>query len=292
MHGFIINKTSGNGRGEKVWARVEKALKEKNLSYSARFTEGPKHAVELVPGLLRENIKALVVLGGDGTINEVANGLVYCNIPLGVIPAGSGNDFARCLGIPMDSLQALERILVNDPKQVDLLDLGSRYCLTVTGVGFDGQVAKTVNEAPYKKPLNQFRLGGLSYVVSMLETLTTYEPTRVHVTVDGVEKIYEDVWLVAVANSPNYGGGIHICPEASYNDGLLNLCIVHGIKKWELLWLFPQAYKGRHVNKVTLLQGEEVYISSNPPVLVQSDGEQFMESPVYIRVEKNAIRVV
>ncbi|MFB4164310.1 diacylglycerol kinase family protein [Alteribacillus sp. JSM 102045] len=294
MYAFIINKMSGNGKGQRVWKRVEKTLDHQQLPFAARFTEGPQHAREIVKDLVKENVKSIIVVGGDGTIHEVANELAYKNISLGIIPAGSGNDFARCLGVPMNYLKALERIIANQTKQVDLLHLGQRYCLTVTGIGLDGQVAKNVNNGAYKKFLNQFRLGGLSYVISLLETLRDYNPTNVHITIDGKDMTFSKVWLVAVANAPNYGGGIMICPDASYDDGFLNLCIVHGIKKWELLRLFPKAYRGKHTTEkhVTFLQGKEVQVISGTPIMVHSDGEQMIESPIHIRIEKDALRVV
>ncbi|WP_158736354.1 diacylglycerol kinase family protein [Alteribacillus sp. YIM 98480] len=294
MYAFIINKTSGNGKGHRVWKRVEKILEQEDLSFVARFTEGPQHAREIVKDLNRENLKTIIVVGGDGTIHEVANELAYKNISLGIIPAGSGNDFARCIGVPMNPLKALERITANETKQVDLLHLGHQYCLTVTGIGLDGQIAKNVNDGAYKKFFNQLRLGGLSYVISLLETLRDYKPTNVQITIDGVDMTFSNVWLVAVANAPNYGGGITICPDASYNDGFLNLCIVHGIKKWELLRLFPKAYRGKHKSEknVTFLQGKEVRVRSGTSIMVHSDGEQMAVSPIHIRIEKDALRVV
>ncbi|SDH48800.1 diacylglycerol/lipid kinase family protein [Alteribacillus bidgolensis] len=294
MFAFIINKTSGNGKGHRVWKRVEKILEQEDLPFVARFTEGPQHAQEIVKDLSRKNLKTIIVVGGDGTIHEVANELAYKNISLGIIPAGSGNDFARCIGVPMNPLKALERIIANEKKQVDLLHLGHQYCLTVTGIGLDGQIAKNVNDGAYKKFFNQLRLGGLSYVVSLLETLRDYKPTNVQITIDGVDMTFSNVWLVAVANAPNYGGGITICPDASYNDGFLNLCIVHGIKKWELLRLFPKAYRGKHTTEknVTFLQGKEVQVSSGNSIMVHSDGEQMTVSPIHIRIKKDALQVV
>ncbi|GIN14122.1 diacylglycerol kinase [Shouchella clausii] len=294
MYAFIINRTSGNGKGDRTWKRIENILQQQNLPYIARFTEVSQHVSEIVKDLLNEDVQTVIVVGGDGTIHEVANELVHTDLSLGIIPAGSGNDFARCIGIPMNYSKALERIVLNNGIKVDLLNLGNRYCLTVTGIGFDGQIARNVNKAKYKRFLNHFRLGGLVYTVSMLATLRDYRPTKIDITVDGKEMTFSEVWLVAVANAPNYGGGIKICPDASYNDGMLNLCIVHDIKRWELLRLLPKAYKGKHTTdkNVTLLTGKEVYISSEKPVLVQSDGEQFTESPINISVVKDALRVM
>ncbi|BAB05672.1 BH1953 [Halalkalibacterium halodurans C-125] len=295
MYGLIVNKASGNGKGQRTWKKVEYELQIRNTPYLVRFTSGSGHATTIVKELLTEGVKTIIAVGGDGTINEVANGLVNHRVPLGIIPAGSGNDFARCLNIPMHYEKALHRIFENKQKKVDLLHLGQRHCLTVTGIGFDGKIAKTVNEAIYKNWFNQFGFGGLSYVLSMLEVLKDYRPTNIQITVDGKELFFSGVWLVAVANSPNYGGGIRICPEASYDDGLLNICVVHGMSKWQLLRLFPKAYKGKHVvmeQHVTLLTGKDVYVQSDTPVLVQSDGEPIMESPVRLQIKKGALSVV
>lgn len=294
MYGFIVNKVSGNGRGGRVWKQVEKALQQKEIDYTVCYTERPRHASSLTAELLKADKKMIVVIGGDGTLNEVCGKLAYEAVPLGVIPAGSGNDFARSLGVPVNPLKALERVLASQVKQVDLLNLGKRCCLTVAGTGFDGEVARTVNKAAYKRYFNNLRLAGLSYALSVVETLRAYEPTTVRIRVDGKERLFQDAWLVAVANAPAYGGGITICPDAVFNDGLLNVCIVHGLKKWEMLKMFPKTYKGNHVktSAVTLMQGKEVHIQSDPPVPVQADGEPFMESPVYISVEKGALNVV
>lgn len=294
MYGLIINQKAGNGKGERIWKNIAATLRNKNLPFIARFTERPYHGSEIVQEMLQKAVTTIIVVGGDGTIHEVAKELVYKEVSLGIIPTGSGNDFARNLGVPMNDVKALERIFAHDAKQVDILHLGDHFCLTVTGIGFDGQITKHANDSAYKRYFNQFRLGGLANIVSMLSTLSTYEPTIVKVTMDGKVRKFYEVWLVAVANGPNYAGGVQICPEALHDDGFLNVCIVHGLKKWELLRLLPKAYKGKHQleNHVTFLKGEDVYIESNPPVLVQSDGDLIMESPIDIHVEKDALRVV
>lgn len=295
MYGFIINKEAGNGKGNRVWNRVEKSMKQQNYDYVVRYTEGPNHATVIVADYLRSGVKTIIIVGGDGTIHEVSNGLAYQDIPIGIIPAGSGNDFARCIGVPKNCLKALDRILRNNPRTIDLLDLdGDQCCLTVTGIGFDGQVAQDVNQSSYKKYLNYVRLGGLSYVVSMLKTLRGFKPTNMEITIDGKDMFFPNVWLVAVANGPNYGGGIKICPDAKYDDGFFNVCIVHNIKGWELLRLFPKAFFGKHTNEknVISLKGAEISVRSEVPVIVQSDGEYMKESPIHIGIQKAALRVL
>lgn len=294
MIGFIINGTSGNGKGYRVWKRVERLMTKKAHPFLAHFTHSPDDCKKAVNDLLTHDVKTIIAVGGDGTIHHVANELAYREVALGMIPAGSGNDFARCLGVPMNYIEALERILTNKWRQVDLLHVGKQYCLTVTGIGLDGKVANTVNQSVYKRYLNHFRLGGLTYAISLLETLKSYHPTTIHLTIDGTEMTFDDVWLVAVANAPNYGGGITICPGASFDDGFLDLCIVKGMSKWQLINLFPKAYKGEHIKKedVILLKGKEVLVRSESPIFIHSDGEPMMESPVNLRIEKDALRVV
>jgi diacylglycerol kinase (ATP) len=294
MYYFIVNKTSGNGKGLRVWKKIEKLLQEKQVDYQVRFTERPKHAVEIAKMVSSETCDAVVAVGGDGTVHDVANGLIDSNIPLGVIPAGSGNDFARALEIPMDYNKALERILMGKQRKIDIGRIGSEYCITVTGIGFDGNVAHVNNTAKYKKWLNSIRLGELSYGLSFLHVLLKYRPVNIELKIDGKSLVFFNVWLIAIANIPNYGGGIRICPDACYHDGLFDICIVHNMTKWNLLLTFPRAFKGKHVLHpgVTMIKGKHVKVTSKLPVIVQSDGEPLTETPVNITIQKEALLII
>jgi diacylglycerol kinase (ATP) len=294
MYYFIVNRVSGNGKGLKVWKKVEKLLKEKRVNYQVRFTERPKHAVEIAKEFSSEKCDAVVAIGGDGTIHDVANGLIGSNIPLGIIPAGSGNDLARALDIPMDYKKALERILMGKQRTIDVGRIGKEYCITVTGIGFDGKVAEVNNSSKYKNWLNFIRLGALSYGFSVLHVLLNYRPVNIQLKVDGKSFVFFNVWLIAIANIPNYGGGIRICPDACYNDGLFDICIVHNITKWELLRMFPKAYKGKHVfhPSVTMIKGKHVEVTSGWPVIVQSDGEILTKTPVNVMIQKEALLII
>jgi diacylglycerol kinase (ATP) len=291
---FVVNKISGNGKGLKVWKKVEKLLQEKQVNYQVRFTERPKHAVEIVKEFSSEACHAVVAVGGDGTIHDVANGLIHSNIPLGIIPAGSGNDLARALDIPMDYKRALERILRGKKRKMDVGKIDEEYCMTVTGIGFDGKVAEINNIAKYKDLLNLVRLGDLSYGLSVLHALFQYRPVRIQLKIDGEVQSFSNVWFIAIANTPNYGGGIKICPDACYDDGLFDICIVHSVTKWELLHTFPKAYKGKHVShpSVTMIKGKQVEIIAEPPIIVQSDGEILTKTPVNVTIQKEALLIM
>ena len=279
---FIVNGVSGNGRGYRVWKHVERLLWEKQVDYDVVFTEGPKHATHIARELAQQkNVRAVIAIGGDGTVNEVANGLAGSEIPLGSIPAGSGNDFAKGLQIPKQIDQALERALSGEKRKIDIASINHEIFVIVAGIGFDAQVAKATNQAPYKKWLNRFRLGSISYVISFFKVLFRYQPTEVCLVIDEREHTFKDVWLVAVANTPYYGGGMMICPQAKCDDGLLHACIVHGISRWKLLTLFPRVFFGTHIyhRAVTIVTGQRFKITSSIPLTVHGDGEILGETP-------------
>lgn len=295
LYCFIVNKVSGNGKALKVWYQIEKKLQEKNVYYCVHFTQKPKHATLLVQELInKEKVTVIVVVGGDGTIHEVINGLVGTNTPLGIIPAGSGNDFSRGLGIPLKHDKALERILSGKPKIIDIGYVNSTYFGTVSGIGFDGEVAQTTNISIYKKLLNFVRMGQISYIISAINVLFRYKPMDISLMID--QKLYEipKVWLIAVANLPFYGGGLAICPKAESNDGLFDICIVQGMSKWEFIRVFPLVFKGNHTSSpsIQIIKGKELEIYSSTPMLVHGDGEMIGQTPARIRIEPSALYVI
>ncbi len=292
---FIVNGVAGNGRGHKVWKHVERLLLEKQIDYYVVFTEGPKHATNIARELAKQkNASAVIAIGGDGTLHEVANGLAGSEIPLGSIPAGSGNDFARGLHIPQQSEQALEKALSGQKRKIDIALINHEIFISVAGIGFDAQVAKVTNQAKYKKWLNRLGLGAFCYVFSFFKVLFCYQPTEVRLVIDGREHTFTDVWLVAVANTQFYGGGMIICPQAQYDDGLLHLCIVHGISRWKLVTLFPRVFFGTHIydDAVTILTGRRIKIMSSTPLTAHGDGEILSEPPLELAINQEGLYIV
>ncbi|MBU8906931.1 diacylglycerol/lipid kinase family protein [Desertibacillus haloalkaliphilus] len=296
MYHFIVNRYSGNGKGNRSWNKIKQYLIQKNVDFRVYFSERSQHASEILSQLKGgETVDQMVVaIGGDGTINEVVNGLIGSELTLGVVPAGSGNDFARSLQIPSDPLQALDRILVGKRKQIDLLQVNQRFCLTVVGIGFDGRVAELTNQSNIKKWFGYVKLGKLSYGMNVLRALKTYHPSKVTVRVDDEVTVYDDVWLVTVANVPYCGGGMQICPEASYFDGYFDICIVHSLSKFHLLRLFPKVYNGSHTSSpaVTTLRGKHVEVMSERPIVIHGDGETIGNTPVTVSIHSEALQVV
>ncbi|MGD7053142.1 diacylglycerol/lipid kinase family protein [Sutcliffiella horikoshii] len=293
MYHIIVNKMAGNGKGLRMWKEVEKYLEKKNVTYLVSFTEYAGHAGELIENIEENLVQAVVVVGGDGTIHEVVNKLVHKKVALGIVPAGSGNDLARSLGVPFAVEGALSRILKGSYQLIDVPKVEEVHYISIAGLGFDCKVAEVTNRSRSKRLLNKLGLGGLSYVLNIFRVLFTYQPSDVSIAVD--EKIYkfQDVWLIAVANLPYYGGGIMICPDACGNDGALDICVVSGIGRWELLFVFPLAFRGKHIKhrNVKMLRGASIKISPSSSMVMQCDGEIVQNKKADFSVDENALKI-
>ncbi|OZB90724.1 diacylglycerol kinase family protein [Paenibacillus sp. XY044] len=295
MYLFIINPKSGSGRSLRSWKRVREALDSKKIKHAALFTTNMAEVDKLVSDTLAQHSRwnAIVVIGGDGTIHSILPVLKRTGIPLGVIPAGSGNDTARGFGIPRDPLAALELILTGSAKAADLISAAGMPVMTAVAAGFDAQVSENVNGSRYKKICNAVGAGRLAYVIGVLHTLMTFKPGPVTVTCDGQTVSYPSAWLTAVSNVPSYGGGLVINPQAKADDGMLDVCVVHDCSRLQLLLLFPTVLKGTHVKLpiVTLFRGNTVGIRFDRPRLAQGDGEDVSALPMDFRADPGAIRI-
>lgn len=280
---FIVNPKARTGMGEMVWKMLEPELKKRQVPYQCFLTSRKKHAE-----LIAEQITAdgqehiLVVLGGDGTVNEVVNGIRQPEkVTLGYIPIGSSNDFARGLNIPKDPVSALNIIL--DPKNIINMDLGvmegagrRRRFAVSAGIGFDAAVCHEVCVSRWKVLLNRIGLGKLSYAVVALDRLKKDRPVKMTVTLpDGTEQVFERTYFAAFMNLPYEGGGFKFCPEASPSDGEIDVIIAHGVPVIKLLFLLPLAFAGKHVGfrGVTILRCTKIQAETAVPLPLHTDGE-------------------
>lgn len=278
MHLFVINPHSGNGNGLKVWSRVERECINKELDYVAYLSQDARSAAERVKQHLTQYTHAIVVIiGGDGTIHQLLPVIVEYGGILAVIPAGSGNDTARGFGIPMDPVNALRTALKGNIRSVDMMQSHEQgeWTLTALATGFDSAVADAVNRSFYKRWCNRLKLGPVAYLIGIVHTLFTFKPTTMTVHIDDSTYTYDRIWLAAISNVNSYGGGIRICPEARADDGLLDICLVHGCSKWTLLRLLPTVFTGKHVHlpQVVLKRGKKISIQPAHDVLTIGDGE-------------------
>lgn len=289
MIGFVVNPAAGSGRAARVWQLAEAMLKEHQIDFHACFTAKPGDGRGLALMLAEQGAEVVVAVGGDGTVQEVAHGLTERDDPplLGYIPAGSGNDFARGNGLPMDPREAVACILNRQSvKQVDVLRLSDRIAVNAIGAGLDGTVAETANRAATKRWGSRIGWSKIAYTLSAIRTLLTYTPCRVRLEIDGRQVEVPDVWMVTVANIPYYGGGMKICPQAVSDDGKADVCVVSGNNRWTLLRVFPQVYRGGHIHHpaVRMYQGSRIRIEAERPLPVHADGEQAGHTPVCAEV--------
>lgn len=297
---FVVNKGSGNGRGTKVWKKVEAQLRKRAVEYMKIAVDTQKEAVEQTAAMLkRGNLKAVVAVGGDGSVHSLLPLLAGTGIPYGVIPSGSGNDTARSFGIPRDPIKALDIVLAGQTRMADVLATNTgrsepELTLTAVAVGLDAAVAADVNGSKYKQWCNRLGIGSLAYIIGLFRALAVFAPKSIIVTVDGTPHQFQRSWLAAVANVPSYGGGLKICPDARPDDGKLHVCVVHSCSKWRLLLVFPTLLSGSHVKLpyVTLLSGDEIRVETPSAWLAYGDGEPVGHTPVIAAVRSRQLVIL
>lgn len=285
---FIVNEASGRGRAGKIWQRMRRALLDMGIPFQDWRTHQPGEATALAalasqqPG---ETVR-LVVVGGDGTINEVLNGITdFSRIALGVVPIGSGNDFARGLRLPRDPAQALERALSADGSV--RIDLGQvmtdghaprRFGISA-GVGMDAWICAEVDASLAKSGLNHCGLGNLTYGFMTLSAachLQTACGQARFMTPQGVyTRSLCDLIFMACMNFPWEGGGVPVAPGADARDGCFSVCLAESLSRPQVFAKLPRLALGRHVhtNGVTLLNASRIDVQLDAPLYVHADGE-------------------
>jgi len=275
-----------------MWQVVSRVLAQRGLAVDHRLTEKRGAATELAAQARQAGYETVVAVGGDGTVQEVVNGLVGpkgdCPAALGVIPGGSGNDFSKMLGYPGDPAGALEVVLGGHVRRFDLGRANGRYFVNIAGVGFDAEVAGFLNQKPKRLP------GILTYLYGILTILFRYRPALLSLDL-GAEVLRQKCLLVSVANGPSHAGGFKMCPEAKPDDGLLDICVAGDLTRPETLLLLPKVFSGRHTlhPKVRIYKGvKKVKISSDLPLFLQADGEIFGRVPALIEIVPGVLRVI
>jgi diacylglycerol kinase (ATP) len=283
---FIVNPLAGRGKAKKIWKELEPRLKIDG-PYQVYYTEKAGDAVRLARLAQEEGAAVLVSVGGDGTVHEIVNGMDLKKGTLGIIPAGTGNDFCRSLHYPRDPFEIAERLFGWGSRRVDLGKIGDRYFVNVIGTGFDAQVAYDVNR--------KFKwLTGLSaYLAGILKNLVTYRNAQLELEYDGHRWTGKSL-LVAVGNGRYYAGGFYILPPAELDDGWFHICLVKNIGKFTTLRVLPSAVSGRHIRHrdVILLKARRINVQSSVPLMIQADGEILGTLPLTIEVQPRALAVL
>lgn len=280
---FIVNPKSGTGRGLKIWREAKNYLRDNRIEYKSMATRYDGHATELAKELSSDVSSKinLIVIGGDGTVNEVLNGITdFDKINFAVIPTGSGNDFARGLGIKCEPLEQLVNIIMSE--KTETIDIGkvtwndkSRYFSISSGVGLDAIVCKKALTSSLKKVLNRFHMGKLTYIILTIQTLFSMTTVDFKVFTDGEERRLTKVIFAAAMNFRAEGGGVPMAPSADAKDGLLSMCIVHTIPKWRTFLCLPLLCMAKHekIKGFDIVNCRKCEIEISKPVVLHADGE-------------------
>lgn len=280
---FIVNSKSRSGRGGMIWDLLEPALKKSRTDYEVFYTKFAGHAARIAADITADGLEhTLVVVGGDGTVNEVINGLsYYAKVTLGYIPVGSGNDFTRALHLPSDPQKALENVL--HPGRRVPMDVGRVCCggrdfrfAVSAGIGFDAAVCHQAAVSKVKVVLNRLGLGKLTYLAIALKSLLAERPLPAELIIDGgTVKRFASTYFVAIMNHPYEGGGFCFCPQAEIGDGFLDVIVAHDLPKWKILLLLPTAFYGKHVKYkgISIYRGREIAVKMKKRLPVHTDGE-------------------
>ena len=284
---IIYNPAAGRGRARRHVREVEEYLRSRGARVDCEPSTGPSDLVRIAAESSRAGYDRVVVCGGDGTLNLAVREFDLAKGTLALIPTGSGDDFARVMGIPRKIRPACDVVLDGAIREVDVaVANGIRY-MGVAGLGFDSEVADYANRNV------KFLRGSAVYLYAIFRVLPRFTPRPVHIRTEHGSRD-ESIMFAAVGNTRQYGGGIRITPDAIVDDGLLDLCIVHRTSRGQLLKTLPKAYTGAHVSSpfVETGRGREFHFSSEQPMAVYADGEPLTRTPVSFGLAEGRLRVV
>jgi len=282
---LAINPISGRGHARKRALVAKKYFAD--LGVPAALVEGNSlvdFRQKLIYELENEPVSGVVAFGGDGFIHEIIQHIVPREISLGVIPCGTGNDFARSIDIYRLSLnQQLELIAQTKSRSIDLGRVGSTWFVAILSTGFDALVNDRANAMQWPK-------GRMRYNIAMIEKIVALRAHSYRIRLDG-EFVDVQATLVTVANGPSYGGGMKVCPDATLTDGLFDVMVLGKVSRTELLKVFPKVYSGRHVGHpaVTFYRCREIEIIGSGSSF--ADGEPISTLPVSAECVSNALKV-
>lgn len=309
MYYIIVNPASKSGRGAKIWLKLKPVLEDKKIACKVFFSQEAGHIIKLVRELTTsllsdadsDAVLKLIVLGGDGTLNEALQGISdFGRVQLGYIPTGSSNDMARDLRLPKDPVSVLENILsCREPVFMDLGSLtyeqisgefsrqhdhtpvSTRLFAVSSGIGFDAAVCEEALASRFKNVLNKIGLGKLTYLTIALKQLIKAKKVTCTVTLDDEKQIYLPKFLFVASMIHQYeGGGFQFCPNANFHDGLIDICAVGNIPKWLIILALPTAFHGKHYRfqGIDRYCASKIHLETSLPLWVHTDGEVAVKS--------------
>lgn len=282
---LIVNPSAGRGRSARLLPSVEAALRARGAAFRVERTDSLEHARELARDALASD-EVAAGMGGDGLLGAIAGELRGTDGVLGVLPGGRGNDFARKLGIGTDPERACDVLAAGRERLIDIAETGGATYLGIASAGIDSDVQDIANGT-------RLPLGELVYVYAALRALGGWRHADWQVVIDGEPRSFRG-YSVAVANSGVFGGGMYLVPDASLDDGLLDVVLTGEAPKHRFLANLPRVFKGTHVTStnLTFLRAREITFHADRPFRAYADGDPIAELPVTIRVVPRALKVL
>lgn len=282
---LLVNPSSAGGKSLKLLPRIEAALDARRAVFRVERTRSLEHGAELALAAA-ELGEVPVVVSGDGLTGAVGGAMAGSEVPLGLIPAGRGNDLARALGIPDEPEAAVDAVLDGHSRRIDVGEANGKRFLGIASIGFDSECNRLANET-------HFLRGNLVYAYSMPRTLIGWRSARFTIAV-GEERKRLTGYFVAVANNSVYGGGMWIAPEAEIDDGLFDVVAIGEIGKLRFLWGLRDVLNGVHLEKdeVSVFRAPRLELDASRPFPVYADGDHLTDLPVSLRVLPQALSIL
>ncbi|WP_317935145.1 diacylglycerol/lipid kinase family protein [Sporosarcina aquimarina] len=297
MYAIIVNPSSGRGKGVQLFRQVEQELCIANIAYRTLLSDTKETSVLFVEKLMKtENLKGIVVIGGDGTAGSIVGVASRWNLPVAILPAGSGNDTARAFNLTHDPTKFVKQLIEAHTRKIDLLNVDGQKGITIAAAGVDAEIGEKANHSFYKSLLNKFGLGGLAYPIAAIHTLLVFTPFEMTLTIDGESLMaWPCTWLIAAGNTSSYGGGLQVCPQALPNDQIMNITIAHSASRLSLLFrLFPRLLQGNAIvsPSISYLTAKAMTIRADRSVLLILDGEPIHSSTFTIQLNPEALTLI
>lgn len=282
---FIVNPFSGVGRHKAIEKHLRHRLDQDKFNYRVVYTQRPHHATEICETALAEQVDLVVAVGGDGTVNETAKPLVGQDIPLGIIPSGSGNGLARHLRIPLDINKAIRVLNALNWHKIDTVDVNGQFFLSIAGVGFDAYVAK--------KMTGQRKRGFIKYFRIAVREYLHYRPKKFTLVADG-KQFTRRALFISFANSDQFGYNTTIAPQAKIDDGMIDICIMKKFPIWKSVFLAPLVFT-KMIDKshyVEIIRAHQVNLRQKEK-RINLDGESVkLSKELRIKVVPRSLKVI
>ena len=262
---FVVNRHAGLGYARELERMIGEACDKNNASCVVRYTESRGHATELSQAAAENGYNYVIAVGGDGTINEVAKGLLNSNVPMGIVPRGSGNGLARHLGIPLKTSDAVLALFRSEIISMDIFRVNGKLSLNVSGIGFDGHITNLFGVKSTR--------GFIGYITLTIQEFFKFQVFTAQIAT-GDKTLTRNAFIIAIANSSQYGNNAVIAPAASVRDGLLHINIVKKVPLYRLDFLYA-FFSGQLEGSsfCEIIETKSFRLTTNRPVSYHVDGE-------------------